>query len=99
MKCPKCEGATQVRETRDSRRRRWCLVCDHRFSTLEVLAETIDDQARGARPERAVVAKPKKPVLSAKDRAAARRKIEDRREAAVYDRDWFSDEHNYLPDA
>ncbi len=40
MKCPKCSGDTRVRDSRplpDSvSRRRECLVCGFRFSTVEV---------------------------------------------------------------
>ena len=41
MECPKCCGGTTVLETRQSngvKRRRKCLECGHRFSTVEVEA-------------------------------------------------------------
>lgn len=40
MNCPICNGETKVKDSRpdeDSvRRRRECLVCQHRFSTVEI---------------------------------------------------------------
>lgn len=39
MNCPKCKGQTAVVDSKPTatgvRRRRKCLWCDHRFSTLE----------------------------------------------------------------
>lgn len=48
--CPVCYGATRVKDTRPSnsdrhalRRRRKCLACEHRFTTLEILADKLDE--------------------------------------------------------
>lgn len=49
MKCPKCQAATSVVETRDPKRRREC-VNGHRFSTLELpLAEVQKMRAESLR--------------------------------------------------
>lgn len=108
MKCPKCFGATQVLETRDTRRRRRCLGCGQRFTTLEVMAEDVAAvDVAAARP--APRPKPKKPaqversaeVMQAKGRARgeARRKIEERRDARRWQKDdWYSCENDYLPE-
>ena len=45
MKCPKCKGATSVKDSRDfkyqnvdtTRRRRRCRKCGHRYSTVEIV--------------------------------------------------------------
>ena len=45
MKCPKCKGATSVKDSRDfkyqnvdtTRRRRRCGKCGHRYSTVEIV--------------------------------------------------------------
>ena len=44
MECPKCGEKTVVKDSRqhDSgawRRRRWCPGCEHRFPTVEVVAD------------------------------------------------------------
>lgn len=46
MRCEKCEGRTEVKESRHfhdndkgfyyMERRRWCLVCGHRFGSIEI---------------------------------------------------------------
>ena len=40
MNCPKCQGKTQIRESRKglygTRRRHYCLSCDYKFSTTEI---------------------------------------------------------------
>lgn len=88
MNCTKCEHETRVIDTRLTelgiRRRRWCTECGTKFSTLEVLADTVGyENPRRGRPK----AKPK-PVPSAKQRAQARRRVEDKQDAtAVSDYD------------
>ena len=45
MKCPKCNGPTSVKDSRDyvyqenetTRRRRRCRKCGHRYSTVEIV--------------------------------------------------------------
>lgn len=46
LRCPKCGGQCTVKDSRPStvidnaiRRRRECLVCEHRFSTLETIVD------------------------------------------------------------
>jgi transcriptional regulator NrdR family protein len=43
MRCPKCRESTQVLDSRPDKksvnRRRKCIKCEHRFSTIERLAE------------------------------------------------------------
>lgn len=41
MKCPKCEAASRVIDTREPKRRRVC-ESGHKFSTIEVPMETIN---------------------------------------------------------
>lgn len=38
MKCTQCQGKTKVIDSRDDKRRRECLLCGHRFNTMEVEA-------------------------------------------------------------
>ena len=38
MNCVECGNKTKVTESRDTKRRRECLVCGHRFNTVEVEA-------------------------------------------------------------
>jgi hypothetical protein len=42
--CPVCEGRSTVTDSRGAvehwRRRRRCLICSHRFTTIEILADT-----------------------------------------------------------
>lgn len=55
--CPKCGRISKVKDSRDTEfhggpariRRRWCRVCDHRWTTYEVPADAF------ARAERAAV--------------------------------------------
>lgn len=39
MNCPKCDGDTQVLDSRSYWRRRKCLNCSHRFNTIESITE------------------------------------------------------------
>jgi hypothetical protein len=97
MKCPKCIEATQVLETRQTRRRRECLTCGFRFTTLEVLAT----EAAAPQPEPRPVPKPKPAPakINIKARAEARRIIEERRDRARLDRgDYYSSDNDYLPE-
>ena len=41
MKCPRCQSASEVLETRDAKRRRKCTACDHRWTTFEVTAQQL----------------------------------------------------------
>jgi transcriptional regulator NrdR family protein len=102
MKCPECSENTQVLETRQTRRRRQCLSCGHRFSTVEILsdispyAET--PRAKKAAPEGAVK-KPRDKMINVKARVEARRKIEERRDTQRWQKDdWFSSDNDYLPE-
>lgn len=57
MKCPVCGGRTEVKESRprakntEVRRRRRCIHCDHRFSTLE----EVHEPAHGPRAHELVI--------------------------------------------
>lgn len=44
MKCIQCTGKTQVIDVRGVWRRRRCLVCKGRFSSVEVLADSLPDE-------------------------------------------------------
>ena len=111
MNCPKCDGATKVVDRRSVRRRRECLVCKHRFSTVEMLAsdvpKAVAEKIEAAAPEKPKAPKkvtPKKvnPVskVSIKSNADARRKIEDVREQrrAREDFDYLDPDYDYLPE-
>jgi len=37
MRCPKCEGKTKVRKVFNVIRQRFCLACEFRFFTEEVM--------------------------------------------------------------
>lgn len=102
MRCPKCDGDTQVLETRQTRRRRQCLVCGHRFSTFEVLSDNLPEYVtqRDKKPKAAPVRKSLGDMkVRAKARAEARRKIEEKRDKARWQKDdWFSSDNDYLPE-
>jgi transcriptional regulator NrdR family protein len=69
MNCIQCNGNTKVIDSRNVRRRRECLVCKHRFTTIELLEKDVEklmeQKIEEAAPEkqRAEVAlkKPKAP--------------------------------------
>lgn len=99
MNCTTCYSDTKVIDSRIEeqgvRRRRECLACGARFTTMEVTM----DQLHQARTKPAPAAKPKpkpapKPAPTKKARADARRRIEDRREF----RDVWTPDNDYLPD-
>lgn len=52
MNCPLCNGKTAVRDVRvkgaDLRRRRICLSCGHRFSTIEISTDDLATLTRRA---------------------------------------------------
>ena len=95
MNCPKCDGDTKVIDSRNVRRRRECLVCEHRFTTVEILAsefkktKKLQEQPEKIKklqeqPEKIknIAPKNKNPVskVALKSNADARRRIEDLRE-------------------
>jgi len=111
MNCPKCNAATKVIDRRNERRRRECLSCGHRFSTIEMIAErgsklTVSEPvapvAKEAKPRvRKPTQKPSAVTVGViKRNADARRKLEDMREAKSLkdDFDFMDDDYNYLPD-
>jgi hypothetical protein len=105
MKCTECGSLdwktidTRVDEQRNAvRRRKECLGCGERATTLE----TIINGLKPGRPGSGIPKpppKPKKPKVTAKDKLKARvqamMKAEARRDARVYD-DWFSSDNDYL---
>lgn len=100
MNCSECGGPTSVIDSRLTdagvRRRRFCAVCEHRFSTLEVMADTLATRtivrAQPA-PKRA------KPIPTKKQRGEVRRKIEDKLEQRRYTSyDVWTPDNDYLPD-
>jgi predicted house-cleaning NTP pyrophosphatase (Maf/HAM1 superfamily) len=98
MQCPKCDGATSVLETRQTRRRRICSACGFRFTTIETW---IEKQAK-PKPEPKPTPEPAAPRVSkakakAQARLSARREIENRRWSR--EDDWFSADNDYLPEA
>jgi transcriptional regulator NrdR family protein len=106
MNCPKCNGGTKVVDRRSTRRRRECLVCQNRFTTLEVLPEDVVKKfepreepvvqtVKIAKPKTAPKQPNKITISAVKRNADARRKIEDLRDFG----DSFMDpDFDYLPE-
>lgn len=107
MNCPKCNAESSVIETRNVRRRRECVSCKHRFSTLEVLAErglrlkakkveapVVPKAAPKPRVRRPVVKEaPEVVATSAIKRAAdARRKLEEMRDS------FLDPDYDFIPE-
>lgn len=84
-------------QTRGVRRRRECLRCGHRFTTIEqLLIGSLSDEVKEAKPR--VIRAPdvtaaKKKLIQVKK---ARDKIEERRWAK--ESDWYSEDNNFLPE-
>jgi transcriptional regulator NrdR family protein len=108
MKCPKCDGGTKVVDRRENRRRRECLLCKHRFSTLEVLpdavakkVEPVIENVRAEKPKAPPKIAPKRTnpitVSAVKRNADARRKIEELRDSRN-NFDYLDPDYDYLPD-
>ncbi len=109
MNCPKCNGGTKVVDRRGTRRRRECLVCQQRFTTLEVLPEDVVKKFE-PRDEPAVqtvkIAKPKAApkrtnqitISAVKRNADARRKIEELRELKDFGDSFMDPDFDYLPE-
>lgn len=107
MNCPECNGNTKVVDRRTVRRRRECLVCNHRFSTIELLANQVKQQIEVApkiKVQKTETPKPTRPkkepvvTLSAvKRNADARRKIEEMRDLRN-DFDFLDPDYDYLPE-
>lgn len=109
MNCPKCDGDTKVNDRRGVRRRRECLACKHRFTTIEVFADELPKKSKEKNPvivsvekPPEVVTKPKTPkptpsttvtISKIKRSAEARRKIEDLRDS------FMDPDYDYLPDS
>lgn len=95
MNCPKCGAESKVIDTRGSRRRRECVACKARYSTVEVLAQNSRGSNKPPKPAPVVkpAVKPKaQPVSVIKKAADARRKIE-------YMRDSFLDpDYDFIPE-
>lgn len=112
MNCPKCNGSTKVADRRGVRRRRECLSCGHRFSTIEMLASDVPkkvaESIRAAEPapkpkaEKKVAPKRTNSVstVAIKRNADARRKIEEMRERKSLrdDFDYLDPDYDYLPE-
>jgi len=94
MNCT-CGGATKVVDRRGQRRRRECLVCGERFSTVEVLEKDAPEQDKQpapkkpatvqAQPKPAATSRPKPtaptaPAAQAERKVPAWRRIQDLRE-------------------
>ena len=89
--CPKCKTRTNVYDSRisfegNTRRKRLCPSCSHRFATIEVLdsARPLDQRKQATpKPKKAKLAKPAK-----KSAAQRRQKVEKVRR--------FDDEDEYM---
>jgi transcriptional regulator NrdR family protein len=103
MNCPKCDAATHVLDTRQkTKRRRECLSCGHRFSTVEVVvADEVAPRVAAPEPKPEPKAKAERRPTPAKQKAIARmnarREIERRRDGAGFS-DWYSQDNDYLPE-
>jgi hypothetical protein len=81
VNCPTCNGKTSVVDRRGPRRRRECNVCKHRFTTFEVLADSLVEPPPPApkpKVQKTTVKKP--PVKKQEPRTMVqekRRRIED----------------------
>jgi len=100
MRCPKCDGATQVVDRRGQRRRRECKACGHRFSTMEILADEAKKLAVPVQQEAKLEPKPRpkpqpKQKFSVQKAASARRKIEDLKDLAFLEDDY---DYDYIPE-
>jgi transcriptional repressor NrdR len=55
MNCPKCDFQTKVYDSRYHshyvRRRRECLNCGHRFTTMEIYTEQYEDLMKGKKTD------------------------------------------------
>lgn len=104
MNCPKCGAESKVIDTRGGRRRRECVSCSTRYSTVEVMAGDARkySKPRNLEPKQVVkliekpavkqVVKPVQPVSAIKKAAEARRKLE-------YMRDSFLDpDYDFIPE-
>lgn len=107
MNCTKCGSDTKVIDRRGTKRRRECLTCNHRFSTVEVLWERKKQKAEKPIVLPVVepvatktVKQPKKSLaVQLKKNASARRKIEDLRDSLLdTEYDCLDFDHDYLPD-
>lgn len=102
MKCISCSGDTKVVDRRGIRRRRECLVCAKRFTTLEVLADSVpmvkpEPVAKAPAPRKAEPKKERENKVSTlKKAASARRKIEERRDKLFSDSwdEFFDDDED-----
>ena len=109
MNCTKCNGETKVVDSRGTRRRRECVVCKHRFNTLEVLPDEVVEKVE-PKVEAIKIAKPKAPPKAAPKRteqitlsvvkrnANARRKIEEMRELRGLGDSFMDPDFDYLPE-
>lgn len=99
MNCPKCGADSKVVETRGDRRRRQCLSCAERWSTIEImLARGAVKTEKPKEPE-----KKKEPPVAKVSMAAqlkrnteARRKLEERKDRKSYSS--WDDDNDFLPD-
>lgn len=94
MKCPSCGGQDlAVQDSRHAeeevRRRRVCTVCTHRFITVEKIVDVYIPAKPGPRDDTPKPRKPPKPARGKqllKNRATARRRLEEMAdEASIYD--------------
>lgn len=100
LNCRECGVVTRVLETRGSgdwiARRRECLGCKARVTTIEVVRDELAAQVEVARPRVRVAkvklddGKSRNDVPGVKVRAAARRRLEDLKDLGEIDGDDFS---------
>lgn len=99
MQCVKCNHDTRVLQTRETRRRRECLACGHRFTTVEQLIHgALSGGAERKEPKPKVVKAVR--VHKAKEALVARKKARDEIERRRWEKesDWDAEDNNFLPD-
>lgn len=84
--CPKCNARTNVYDSRisfegNTRRKRICPSCSHRFATIEILdtGRPLEERERKApQPKKVKLAKPaKKPAAQRKQKVEKTRRFDD----------------------
>jgi len=100
MQCVKCGSDTHVLQTRGVRRRRECLVCGERFTTIEtVFAGSLSGDSEPAERKPKVEKAP--PSISrSKEKQVARKKARDEIERRSWEKetDYYAEDNNFLPD-
>lgn len=103
MDCIKCGKGTHVLQTRGVRRRRECLYCQTRFTTIEqVFHGSLTGDTTTERKPSASKVKVKAPRINrATEIIKARKVARDEIEKRKWDKEssaWWDEDNNFLPD-